>query len=136
MDPVTLAIIAALSAGITSGLTNVAKKALVDGYEGLKGLIKKKFGSTSDPAEAIEKLQAKPDSPGRRATLVEDLKAVNAAADPELLSAAHSLLELIKALPQGEQHIQVAQGTGIAQADRGGRASVRIFGSPSKKTDD
>jgi hypothetical protein len=136
MDPVTLAIITALATGATSGLTDATKKALVDGYEGLKGLIKKKFGGDSDAAEAIEKLQAKPDSLGRRETLAEELKAVNAAADPELLSASHSLLELIKALPQGDRHIQVAQGIGIAQADRGGTASVKFFGSPSKRDDD
>jgi DNA replication protein DnaC len=101
-----------------------------------KGLIKKKFGSNTDVAEAIDKLQTKPDSPGRREILSEELNAVNAAGEPELLRAAQSLLELIKALPQGEQHIQTAQGTGIAQADRGGTATVKIIGSPSKKIDD
>jgi len=136
MDPVTIAIIAALSAGAASGVTDVAKKAIVDGYEGLKALLKKKFGSNSDAADALDKLEAKPDSAGRRETLAEELKAVNASSEPELLGAAQALLELIKALPQGEQHIQVAQGTGIAQADRGGAATVKIFRSPSKTTDD
>jgi hypothetical protein len=136
MDPVTVAIIAALSAGAKSGVTDAAKKAIVDGYEGLKALLKKKFGSNSDVADAIDKLQAKPDSPGRRETVAEELKAANADAQPELLCAAESLLELIKALPQGEQHIQVAHGTGIAQADRGSTATVKIFGLPSKKNDD
>jgi hypothetical protein len=32
------------------------------------------------------------------------------ASDPELVSAARSLLSLIKSLSQGEKHIQVAQG--------------------------
>src|SRR5437763_585877 len=102
MDPITLAIVAALSAGAASGATDVAKKAIVDGYEVLKTLLKKKFGDNSDATDAINKLQAKPDSPARRETLAEELKAVNAAADPELLHAAQSLLELVKALPQGE----------------------------------
>ncbi len=135
MDPVSLAIISALSAGAASGLTDTTKKAIVDGYEGLKALLKKKFGSNSEVADAIEKLQAKPNSSGRSQTLEEELKAVNADKELQLRSAADSLLQLIKALPQGAQHIQIAQGMGIAQADRGSTATVSI-GSPSRKNDD
>jgi len=135
MDPVTVAIIAALSAGATSGATDVSKKAIVDGYEALKTLLKKKFGDDSDATDAIDKLQARPDSLARRETVAEELQAVNAAADPELLHAAQSLLELVKALPQGEQYIQqIAQGTGIAQAG-GGTATVTMYGPPGKKDD-
>jgi hypothetical protein len=136
MDPITTAIVAALSAGAATGVTDVTKKAVVDGYDGIKWLVKKKFGNNSDAAEAIEKLQAKPDSLGRRQTLAEELKTVNAAEEPELLSAAQSLTKLIRALPQGEQHIQAACGTGIAQADRGGVASVNMFGSRAGKKDE
>ena len=39
MDPVSVAIISALSAGATGAATDVAKKAIVDGYEGLKALL-------------------------------------------------------------------------------------------------
>lgn len=136
MEPVTMAIVAALSAGAASGATDVAKKALVDAYEGLKAMIKKKFGSNSDAADALDKLQAKPESVGRQTTLAEELNTVNAAADQELLRAAHSLLELIKALPQEEQHIvqvahgQVAQASGVRST-----ASVTIHssGGPGKE---
>ena len=101
MEPITAAIIAALTAGAASGVTEAAKKAISDGYSGLKALINKKLGGNRDVTDAIEKLQTKPESPGRRQTLAEELKATNASADPELLGAAQSLLELIKALPQG-----------------------------------
>jgi len=136
MEPVTAAIIAALSAGAASGATDIAKKALVDGYGGLKALISKKIGNNSDVADAMEKLQAEPDSHGRQQTVAEKLKASNANADPELLAAAQSLLELIKALPLGEQHIQHAVGTGIAQADHGSTASVSFAPPPTKKDAD
>jgi hypothetical protein len=136
MEPVTVAIIAGALAGATSGVTDAAKTAVVDAYEGLKSLIKRKFGNNSDVADAIEKLQAKPESLGRRETLREELGAVDAAGDPELLGAANSLLQLIKNLPQGEQHVQAARGIGIAQADHGSTASVSISGSPFKKSDD
>ena len=83
-DIVANAIVAALSAGAVAGTTDTAKSAIADAYEGLKSLIKKKFGHESDAAQAIDKLEAKPDSDGRKKTLAEELKAVNSASDPEL----------------------------------------------------
>jgi hypothetical protein len=58
-------------------------------------------------------LEAKPDSSAREILVAEELKPVNSATH-ELVFAALSLLELIRALPQGEKRIQVAQGIGIA----------------------
>jgi len=136
MEPVTTAIIAALTAGASSGVTEAAKKAISDGYSGLKALISKKLAVHSDVTDAIEKLQAKPESAGRQQTLAEELKATNASADQELLDAAQSLLELIRALPHGDQHIQNAVGTGIAQADRGSTASVSFAAPPTNKKSD
>jgi hypothetical protein len=136
MDPIMTAIVAALSAGAASGATDVAKKAIADGYAGLKSLISKKFGGGSGVTNAIEKFEETPDSPTRQNTLAEKLKATKASEDPEVLSAAQSLLESIKGLPQGEQHIQHAVGTGIAQADRGGTASVSFAPLPTKNDGD
>jgi hypothetical protein len=135
MDPITTAIIAALSAGAASAATDVAKKTIVDGYEGLKALLKKKFGSNSDAVDAIEKLQVKPESLPRREMLAEELKAVNASADPELSRAAQSLLELIKGLPDAGSHIQIAMGYANAVADRGSTSTINI-GSRRKDKDD
>lgn len=129
MDPVTTAIVAAIIAGAGKGATEVAAKTILDGYAALKGLLKKKFGSGSEVIEAVDELEKKPDSAGRQQTIGEELAAVKAADDPELISAAQALLKQIKAQPDGERHLQVAQGTGIAQADRGGIATVKISGS-------
>jgi hypothetical protein len=136
MEPISTAIIAALTAGALSGVTESAKKAISDGYSGLKALLHKKFGGKPEVTDAIAKLEAKPDSPGRQQTLAEELKATNVSADPELVGAAQTLLELINALPQGEQHIQHAVGTGIAQADRGSTATVNLAPAPVKKDSD
>jgi hypothetical protein len=131
-DIVANAIVAALSAGAAAGATDTAKSAIADAYQGLKSLVKKKFGHDSEAAQAIEKVEAKPDSDGRKKTLAEELEAVNSTSDAELISAAQSLLALIKALPQGEKHIQYAQGTGIAQADGGSTATVIMHGTLRK----
>jgi hypothetical protein len=125
MDPITAAIVAALTAGATSGVTDAAKKAITEGYEGLKALVKRKFGDSSKAAGAIEKFQDTPDSPKRQQDLAQELKTANAAADPDLLRAAQALIELVKALPHGEQHFQqIASGRYIAQAGPGGTATV------------
>jgi hypothetical protein len=47
MDPVTVAIIAAISAGSTSGVTDATKKAIVDGYEGLKAVRFQQLGQAN-----------------------------------------------------------------------------------------
>jgi hypothetical protein len=57
MDPITTALIAGLTAGATSGATETVKKAISDGYESLKSLVKKKFENSGDIAEAIEGCQ-------------------------------------------------------------------------------
>jgi hypothetical protein len=132
MDPVTTAIIAALSAGASSATTEVAKKAISDGYEGLKGLLQKKFGGDSDVVVAVEKLEGKPDSAGRQQVVAEELSATGADADAELLGAATTLLDQIKS-QLGGTHIQIAHGRNIAQADRGSTAIVTVAGWQGEK---
>ena len=132
IDVIVNAIAAALSTGAAAAATDVGKKAVADAYDGLKSLIHKRFGSDSDAADAIEKLEARPDSAGRKQTLTEELEAAKADSDPELVSAAQALLALIRTLPEGEKHIQSATGQGIAQADRGSTASVNYYAPPPK----
>jgi len=126
MDPITTAIVAALTAGAVAGVTEVGKKAIAEGYEALKAALKKKFGAESDLVQAVDQLEKKPDSTGRTQTLQEEVAAAKAEQDPELVQAAQALLEQIKAQPGGEQHIQTAIGSYIAQADRGGTATVSV----------
>ena len=123
------ALAAALSAGVAAGSTDVAKKAISDAYDALKSLLRRRFGEGHEVSQSVEKLEAKPDSPARKQLLTEELAATTAGEDPEILSAAQSLLDLVSAMPQGESHVQSARGTGIAQADRGAAASVTISGN-------
>lgn len=136
MDAVTTAMIAAIAAGAGGGLKDASKAAVLDAYNGLKSLIKNKANAGEDMTQTIERLEAKPDSLGRRQTLAEELGATELVHDPELLEAADSLLRLIKALPHGQQHLQSAVGNAIAQADRGSTAAVNISSSPTKNDGD
>jgi hypothetical protein len=126
MDPITVAIVAALSTGLLSGVTDASKEVIGNTYEGLKALLIKKFGNESEVVKSVANLEAKPDSPSRQGMLKEEVEAAHAAQDPELLQAAHLLLNQIKAQPVGEQNIQNAMGSYIAQADRGSTARVNV----------
>ncbi len=91
MEPITMAIIAALTAGVTAGATQVGKSALVDAYNGFKALLSKKFGKQGKLAQAVDELEENPDSKGRQLTLQEEVEAIQAAQDPEVLQAAKLL---------------------------------------------
>lgn len=127
MDPVTTAFIAAVAAGAAGGVGKVAEEAIVDGYNALKAALRRKFGAESEVAEAVEKVEAKPESAGRRETLKEEVAAAGADQDPELRQAAEGLLERLKAQPGGAESVQqIASGSYIAQASHGGTASVNV----------
>ena len=76
--------------------------------------------------KSVENLEAKPDSKGRKEMLREEMVDSKAEQDPELRQAAQDLLEQIKKQPGGEQHIQQAIGSFIAQADRSSTATVNV----------
>jgi hypothetical protein len=95
MDPITIAIAAALSAGAITGLTETSKTAISNAYQALKALLTKKFGSTSEVVQAVNRLEAKPESKDRKEILQEEIITVKAAQDSELLAAAKDLLMMV-----------------------------------------
>ena len=130
MDPITAAIVAAVSAGAISGLTEASKTAITDAYNKLKALLAKKFGGDSEVVHSVNEVEAKPDAAGRKAMLQAEVAIAKADQDQDLLQAAQALLQLLQASPQGAQHIQTATGSYIAQADQGSSASVNIGRQP------
>jgi HetE-like protein len=127
MDPVTAAaIIAALSAGVSGGATELVKSAITDGYDALKTRLKKKFGEQSNVIKSVEVLETMPDSEAGKALVKETVAHVQADQDLDIRQAAEALLMQVKGLPGGKQHIQNAIGTHIAQASDHSTASVNI----------
>ena len=87
MDPVTTAIIAAVSAG----LDTAAKEAIEDVYQGLKQTIKKRLGITG----AINDLEAAPDSNRQQQLLAQELAAQLAHKDAQVAAFAQQLIEAL-----------------------------------------
>jgi len=128
MDPITTAIVAALTAGIAgaaSSATEVGKKVIVDAYDALKAALKKKFGDDGDLVEAVEALEKKPESTGRQTTVQEEVAAANVADDPELKQLAQALIEALQSTPEGKK----AVGKYVVDA-RG--AQVGVIGDGAK----
>lgn len=98
MDPITTAIVTAVGTGL-------AKDAIKDGYVVLKEALKKKFGETSDVVDAVDKLEKKPDSEARKATVQEEFETAKVNDDPHLIRLAQDLLDKIKEQPGGQQII-------------------------------
>jgi hypothetical protein len=98
MDPISTALVAALG--------KLGETAVIDAYNALKAALKKKFGKHSDLADALEGLEKKPESSGRRETLREEVVAAGANQDREIIKVANALIEILKAQPGGKKIIQ------------------------------
>jgi len=133
MDPITAAIVAGIAAGAASGTTETAKQAIVDGYNGLKGLIRRKFGEDSKIVQAVAELESEPDFKPNQEALAGRVAQVKAEQDEELLKAAQELLEQVKAQPGGEKHVQQVIGSShVAQAM--GEGATAIVGDSNRVT--
>jgi hypothetical protein len=90
MDPISI-IVAALAAGAAAGVKPAAEQAIKDAYQGIKGLIKRKYARVN-----IEVLEGGPASDARKAVVREDLEQTGAGQDEEVLRQAQVVLEAIR----------------------------------------
>jgi formylglycine-generating enzyme required for sulfatase activity len=105
MDPVTAAIVSAVSAG----LSTIGKEAVKDAYNHIKNVIKEKLGNV----KAIDALEKKPDSKELQEALAENLAARHVEKDLELLSLAARLAEALRETEAGREeasryHVEAA----------------------------
>jgi hypothetical protein len=126
MDPISAAVIAAITAGLVQGAGDIGKQVLLDSYRKLKSLIVQRFGDKSELVNAIEGFESRPESSARKELVVEEITRSSADQDKDLLAAAHELLSKLQETSEGRRSVQQAVGTQIAQADRGSHAEVNV----------
>lgn len=133
MDPITVTITALLPA-----LADVAKSGIKDAYEGLKAVIRRKWGETGPISKAIAAIEEAPTSKARAAVVEEELAAVKAADDPDVAQALKTLIDLMKKQGVGGEavaRIQFNMSGGVVQGVAGAE-NVTIgsmnFGAPPK----
>jgi hypothetical protein len=98
MEPISI-ILAALGAGAIAAAKDTAEKGVKDAYEGLKGLIKKRFAEQgkADSSTILDKYQQKPE---KTEALLED-ELIEAGLDKlekddEIIKVAQELLKQVK----------------------------------------
>jgi aldehyde:ferredoxin oxidoreductase len=121
MDPITTAIVIALG-----------KDACKDGYVALKDAMKKKFGDKSDLVDAVDKLEKKPDSEARKATLQEEVEISKVNDDPDIRKLVQDLLDQIKEQPGGQAMINQTQTNTVSGVNVGGNFEFKPVQDGSK----
>jgi hypothetical protein len=134
LDPITTAILAAL--GVMG--SEVIKSGVKDAYEGLKAVIRRKWGEAAPISRAIVALEEDPQSKAQAAVLEEKVGQVKATDDAEVAQALHALVEQMKTNGVGGEavaRIQFNMSGGVVQGVAGA-ANVQIgsmtFGAPPK----
>lgn len=134
MDPITTAIVAVLPALAS----DMVKSSIKDAYDGLKAVIRRKWGDTAPVTKAISALEDDPKSKAQAGVLEEKVKEVKAAEDVEVLQALHRLIEQMKAEKIGGETVTRIQFTmsGGTFTGVGGAENVHVgsmnFGAPPK----
>ncbi len=134
MDPITTAIVAVLPALASDLLKSSAK----DAYEGLKAVIRRKWGDASPLAKSVDALEASPKSKDHATVLAENVAKANATADTEVMQALAKLVDALKEGGIGGEAIariaiNITGGTvqGIVGAENVSIGSMS-FGAPPK----
>ncbi len=117
MDPVSLALITAIGAGVTSSVTDATKVSLVAGYTALKTRLMAKIrGMYPKVPQALAELEAAPTSQARQAVLVEEITTTDLPHDRELLELAQALLQDIQQTASGSQIIYHIQNSAVSNS--------------------
>lgn len=135
MDPITAAILAVLPALAS----DVVKSGVKDAYEGLKAVIRRKWGDGAPISKAIAAIEEDPTSKAQAAVLEEKVGAVKATDDADVAQALHQLVEQLKTNGIGGEavaRIQFNMSGGVVQGVAGAE-NVQIgsmtFGEPPRK---
>ncbi len=97
MDPITTAIMAVLPA--------LASAAVKDAYDGLKAVIRRKWGESAPITKAITAIEEDPTSKAQAGVLAEKAEAVKATEDHEVAQALQKLVEQLKAAGVGGEAV-------------------------------
>jgi disulfide oxidoreductase YuzD len=99
MDPITTAIVATLPALAS----DMVKSTVKDAYDGLKAVIRRKWGEASPVAKAVDALEANPKSQGQAAVLAESVAEAKADKDAGVMEALSKLVDELKSAARGSR---------------------------------
>ena len=119
--------------------SEVVKAGVKDAYEGLKAVIRRKWGESAPISKAIAALEEDPRSKAQATVLEEKVGQVKATDDPEVAQALRQLVEQMRTHGIGGEavsKIQFNMSGGVVQGIAGAE-NVQIgsmsFGTPPKE---
>jgi hypothetical protein len=123
MDPVTL-IVTALAAGAASALQNGTSAAVKDAYVRLKALATRRFAGRAKAELVLAEHQAAPQTWEK--PLAEELSAVGAESDADLVAAAQALMNLVDKAGSraGKYMLTVRDSQGVQVGDHGTQTNI------------
>jgi len=124
MDSITTAVMAVLPQLASDTLSDAVKSA----YEGLKAVIRRKFGEAAPISKALTAAEADPSSEAQAGVLAEKVAAAKATDDQEVMQALKSLEEKLNAKGIGGRSITGGQQKGIIQSEVHGQSINQTFG--------
>ena len=134
MDPITAAIMAVQALSENDTVKSLVK----DAYDGLKAVIRRKWGDSAPISKAISAVEEDPKSKAQAAVLEEKVGDVKATDDAEVAQALQKLVEQMKTHGIGGEavaKIQFNMSGGVVQGVAGAE-NVTIgsmsFGAPPK----
>ena len=98
-DVIANTVAAALSAGAVSSADASAAPAIAERYELLHTLLRARYSLYCEAIEALEQLEERPQSDGRRLVLAEELRVIDLSCDKEVTEAVQALMELLRTQP-------------------------------------
>lgn len=101
MDPITMAIIGALS--------NLGVQVISDAYQALKMALQAKYGIDSKLAGAVEALESEPEFKPNQDALAGRIAQVKATDDPQLQQLTQALIEALESTSEGKEAISKYQ---------------------------
>jgi hypothetical protein len=124
MDPITTAIMAVLPDLASDTLKDAVKSA----YEGLKAVIRRKWGDTAPISKAIKAAEEDPTSKAQVGVLAEKVEAAKANEDADVMKALQELVTVLKAHDLG------GEAVGRIQLNITGGTQTGIIGAGSVTT--
>ena len=116
MDPITAALVSALTAGLVSGVTKIGEGLVGDAYQALKTALGKKFGKKYKVTQAVKELESDPGSVRAQEALARSVREAGADRDQELLKLAKHLNRMVVNINQnaGDHAVQIGQGNTVS----------------------
>lgn len=132
MEPITM-ILTALVTGLSAGLGKTAEKAIGELFNNFISHLKQKVSSKPDAEQALNALESKPNSEGRKAVLKEELELLEVQKDSELIELALAVLK--QSDPEGSRAgkyaVNINGGQGITIGDHA--RVTQTFNTPPGK---